>query len=166
MPTIQLAPQAALLPTSGFPLLKRHASSGSGLPEMWILEYANAADNTAFWTFVIPADFSAMTNIRIFWMADTATANECRWATSITCASDDADDLDTVADDTDVTSDDTTGSVAGEFSIATHDHSSAADSMAANDVCVVRVMRDGDHANDDLADVAQLIMVCFDYTAT
>jgi len=162
---VQFQPQSALLPISSFPILKRHASSGTGLPEVWILEFANAVSNITFFQFIVPGNFASAPHVKIYWMASTATANECRWEIAFMCASDDADDLDTAACDTEIAVDDTAPSAAGEWSVADATMTSN-DSMAAGDVAVIRVERAGAHANDDLADVAQMIMVVFEYTTT
>lgn len=162
---IQLSPQAALLPTSSFPILKRHASSGTGLPEAWILEFVDAADRIAFFQFMIPSNYASNPVIKLYWMADTDTSGAVAWEVSLMCATDDADDLDVAACDTSVDVDDTTASVAGEFSISTHTMTNN-DGMAANDFGIIRVMRNGDDGNDTMTDVAQLLMIVLEYTTT
>jgi len=162
---VQFQPQSALLPISGFPILKRHASSGTGLPEIWVLEFADAEDNIAFFQFVVPGNYASDPVIKLYWMAVADTANKCAWEVSLMCASDDTDDLDTAAVDTSIDVDDTTASVAGEFSVSTHTMTNN-DSMAAGDIAVIRVIRNGDDGNDDLTDPAQLIMVVFEYTTS
>jgi len=162
---IQFQPQGALLPITGFPILTRHASSGTGLPEAWVLKFADAADNIAFFQFVVPGNFASDPVIKLYWMADVDTVNEVAWEVSLMCATDDADDLDVAACDTSVDVDDTTAGVAGEYSISVHTMTNN-DSMAANDFAIIRVMRNGDDGNDDLSDPALLLMVVFEYTTT
>ncbi len=162
---IQFPPQAALLPIADFPILKRHASSGTDLPEAWILEFADAEDNIAFFQFVVPGNYASAPVIKLYWMAVADTANDCAWEVSLMCATDDADDLDTAAADTSVDVDDTTASAAGEYSISVHTMTNN-DSMTADDLAIIRVMRNGDDGNDDLTDPAQLLMVVFEYTTT
>lgn len=162
---IQLSPQAALLPVSSFPILKRHASSGTGLPEAWVLEFADAADRICFFQFMVPSNYASDPVVKLYWMADVDTSGAVAWEVSLMCATDDADDLDVVACDTSIDVDDTTASVAGEFSISTHTMTNN-DSMAVNDFGIIRVMRNGDDGNDTMTDVAQLLMVVLEYTTT
>lgn len=160
---IQLSPQAALLPTSNFPILKRHASSGTGVPEMWILEFPDAADDYCYFAFIVPVNYASAPVLKIYWMAVEDTANECRWGVQVTCGSDDADDWDTIAADTENVVDDTAPSVAGEHSICSVTLTNV-DSMAAGDFCIIRVRRNGTHANDDMTDPAQFMSAILEYT--
>jgi len=162
---IQFQPQSALLPVADFPILKRHASSGTGTPELWVLEFADAEDNDCYFQFVVPGNFASAPVIKLYWMANADTSGEVAWEVSLMCATDDADDLDTAAADTSIDVDDTTASAAGEFSVSTHTMTNN-DSMAAGDIAVIRVVRNGDDGNDDLTDPAQLIMVVFEYTTS
>lgn len=160
---ILLSPQAVLLPISDFPILKRHASSGTGLPEAWILEFADAEDNICFFQFMIPSNYASDPVIKLYWMADVDTSGAVAWEVSLMCATDDADDLDIAACDTSVDVDDTAPNVAGEFSISVHTMVNN-DDMAANDFGIIRIMRNGDDGNDTMTDVAQLLMVVLEYT--
>lgn len=92
------------------------------------------------------------------WSAATATANATRWEIAIRRMQDDAEDID-VSHTYDYNAvDDTAPSAAGELSYPTVSFTDGADmdSWVDGELAVVRVRRNGTHANDSMTDTAQL----------
>lgn len=162
---IILTAQAALLPVSNFPALKRHASSGTETPEGWILAFDAGSAEYIYFDFKIPANYSSSPVLKVYYSMVSETANEVRWNCNVMCATDDADDLDTAAAGADNAVDDTVPNVAGELGIASITLSNA-DGMAVDDLCILKVEREGGHGNDDATGDAELWLVVFQYTTT
>lgn len=92
------------------------------------------------------------------WSASAAVVNETRWGVAIRRVADDAEDIDNVHayDFNEV--DDTAPSASGELSYPTIAFTDGADmdSWAEGEIAIVRVTRNADHANDDMAGDAEL----------
>ena len=93
------------------------------------------------------------------WRAASATANECRWGVGIRRIADDAEDLDVSHSYQFNEGDFTAPSAAGEYDYAeiTFTDGADMDSWAENEMAIVRVFRNADHANDDMTGDAQLV---------
>ena len=162
---IQLTTQAALIPVSSFPALKRHASSGTETPEGWILAFDAGSSEYVYFQFKVPADYASDPVLKIYYSMASATSGAVRWNCNVMCTTDDADDLDTAAAGSDNAVNDTVPNVAGELGIASITLTNN-DSMAADDMCVIKVERDGANAGDTATGDAELWMVVLQYTTS
>lgn len=162
---LQFTPLSALLPIASFAALGRHASSGTGLPEGWILSFDAAADEWCFFVFRVPDNYASGAVLKIQFTMVSATSGSVVWVAQVTCATDDADDMDVAAGDTENSATQAVANVAGEPKTASITLTNA-DSMAPGDLCIIRVSRDANHASDDAAGDAELWVAQFEYTTT
>jgi hypothetical protein len=92
------------------------------------------------------------------WSAASATTGVTRWGAAIRRVQDDAEDIDTsqTYDYNDV--DDTTANVSGEISYPTLTFTDGADmdSVANNEMFILRIRRNASHANDTMTGDAEL----------
>lgn len=122
----------------------------------YVLDYADAATETAYWQFSMPRDYVARDMVFIIrWFSAAATTNEARWAVAtLGRTNDEAWD---VALSADIAVDDTTSGTAGRISEATITMTSAQHGIVDGDTVVVAIRRLGGHANDDLVGDARFV---------
>ena len=123
-----------------------------------VLDFDAAVDESAIFSGVIPenANLASGLQIRLAWMATTATSGNCRWGVQIErCTTDlDADSFDTATE--------ATGAANGTSGIATITSITvtAIDGLTAGDTFRIRVFRNADDAtNDTMTGDAELIAV-------
>lgn len=162
---IELLPQGVKPPTSNYPELRRHISSGTETPGGWVWAYDDGSSEYVEWQFAVPANYASGPVLKIYYTMASAVADEVRWNCNVTCATAGVDDLDVADAAADNAVDDTVPGTAGILKIATVTLTNA-DGMAADDLCILKVEREGGHANDDAAGDAELWCVKFQYTTT
>jgi hypothetical protein len=123
-----------------------------------VLDFDAAVDESAIFSGVIPenANLASGLQIRLAWMATSATSGNCRWGVQIErCTTDlDADSFDTATE--------ATGAANGTSGIATLTSITvtAIDGLTAGDTFRIRVFRNADDAtNDTMTGDAELIAV-------
>jgi len=123
-----------------------------------VLDFDAATDESAIFSAVIPenANLASGLQIRLAWMATSATSGNCRWGVQIErCTTDlDADSFDTATE--------ATGAANGTSGIATVTSltATAIDSLAAGDTFRIKIFRNADDAtNDTMTGDAELIAV-------
>jgi len=123
-----------------------------------VLDFDAATDESAIFSAVIPenANLASGLQIRLAWMATSATSGNCRWGVQIErCTTDlDADSFDTATE--------ATGAANGTSGIATVTSITATDidSLAAGDTFRIKIFRNADDAtNDTMTGDAELISV-------
>jgi hypothetical protein len=123
-----------------------------------VLDFDATVDESAIFSGVIPenANLASGLQIRLAWMATTATSGNCRWGVQIErCTTDlDADSFDTATE--------ATGAANGTSGIATITSITvtAIDGLTAGDTFRIRVFRNADDAtNDTMTGDAELIAV-------
>lgn len=123
-----------------------------------VLDFDAATDESAIFSGVIPenANLASGLQIRLAWMATTATSGNCRWGVQIErCTTDlDSDSFDTATE--------ATGAANGTSGIATLTSITvtAIDDLTAGDTFRIRVFRNADDAtNDTMTGDAELIAV-------
>jgi len=123
-----------------------------------VLDFDAATDESAIFSGVIPenANLASGLQIRLAWMATSATSGNCRWGVQIErCTTDlDADSFDTATE--------ATGAANGTSGIATITSITvtAIDGLTAGDTFRIRVFRNADDAtNDTMTGDAELIAV-------
>ena len=123
-----------------------------------VLDFDAATDESAIFSGVIPenANLASGLQIRLAWMATTATSGNCRWGVQIErCTTDlDADSFDTATE--------ATGAANGTSGIATLTSITvtAIDGLTAGDTFRIKVFRNADDAtNDTMTGDAELIAV-------
>jgi hypothetical protein len=123
-----------------------------------VLDFDAAVDESAIFSGVIPenANLASGLQIRLAWMATSATSGNCRWGVQIErCTTDlDADSFDTATE--------ATGAANGTSGIATLTSITvtAIDGFTAGDTFRIRVFRNADDAtNDTMTGDAELIAV-------
>jgi hypothetical protein len=123
-----------------------------------VLDFDAAVDESAIFSGVIPenANLASGLQIRLAWMATTATSGNCRWGVQIErCTTDlDADSFDTATE--------ATGAANGTSGIATLTSITvtAIDGITAGDTFRIKVFRNADDAtNDTMTGDAELIAV-------
>jgi hypothetical protein len=123
-----------------------------------VLDFDAAVDESAFFSGVIPenANLASGLQIRLAWMATSATSGNCRWGVQIErCTTDlDTDSFDTATE--------ATGAANGTSGIATLTSITvtAIDGLTAGDTFRIKVFRNADDAtNDTMTGDAELIAV-------
>jgi len=123
-----------------------------------VLDFDAATDESAIFSGVIPenANLASGLQIRLAWMATSATSGNCRWGVQIErCTTDlDADSFDTATE--------ATGAANGTSGIATVTSitATAIDSLTAGDTFRIKIFRNADDAtNDTMTGDAELIAV-------
>lgn len=127
-----------------------------------VLDFAPDASEYADWQCVMPRNYAGGgLTVIIHWMASNATSGGVRWEAALARVADDALDVDgdQSYDTNGVTA--TTASACGEVDYATITFTDGADmdSVVAGDVFWFRLYRDHDHANDDMANDAELVSI-------
>lgn len=149
--------------TSGVPhaIFAGAASPAEGVP---VLSFDSAADEFADFVCVMPRHYGGGgVTLTLYW-ASTQTSGTCRWGAAFRAVPDDAEDVDTTAHSYDFnTIAATTANVAGEFAYDAIAFTNGADmdSVAAGEMFVLRVFRDGDGTSgtDDLTGDAFLAAI-------
>jgi hypothetical protein len=123
-----------------------------------VLDFDAAVDESAIFSGVIPenANLASGLQIRLAWMASTATSGNCRWGVQIErCTTDlDADSFDTATEATEAANG--TSGIATLTSITV----TAIDGLTAGDTFRIKVFRNADDAtNDTMTGDAELIAV-------
>jgi hypothetical protein len=123
-----------------------------------VLDFDAAVDESAIFSGVIPenANLASGLQIRLAWMATSATSGNCRWGVQIErCTTDlDADSFDTATE--------ATGAANGTSGIATITSITVTDidGLTAGDTFRIKVFRNADDAtNDTMTGDAELIAV-------
>ena len=123
-----------------------------------VLDFDAAVDESAIFSGVIPenANLASGLQIRLAWMATSATSGNCRWGVQIErCTTDlDTDSFDTATE--------ATGAANGTSGVATLTSITvtAIDGLTAGDTFRIRVFRNADDAtNDTMTGDAELIAV-------
>lgn len=132
------------------------------------LAYDAATAESAYWVFRIPAYGSGNVTVTVDWYADTATSGDVVWAAQLGAVTPNTDtqDVETKALATANTFTDnhlgTTGQRVHECDVAV----SNLDSLAPNDVVILRVYRDAANGADTMTGDAILIAVNLSYSDT
>lgn len=172
--TIILTAGSALVPdgsasNAAAGMVRRQGTESDPKKHFLALSFDAATDEHAWWTFVVPENYSSGGTVELKWIAN-ATSGTCRWGVKIGAVT--PSDADTPVEHATATA-----TTAGTATNATEayrlnetsiDCSSNLDGMAAGDVVFVLVYRDADGTSgtDDLAVDAQLIAATFLYTTT
>lgn len=138
-------------PLSGYATLDTRNS-------IMVLDFDAAASETGIFLGVIPhnASVSNGLNIRINWMASTATSGNCVWATQFENMN---TDLDTDSFSTPAASGTTTTNATAGIPSVTSITNTNIDSLIAGDFYRLRVYRDATVAADTMAGDAELISI-------
>lgn len=160
-----LMPEEATFQTTAFPSLVR--VNGTNFPVV-SLAYDAAATETAYFKWVAIAYGSGNVTAKVGWYADTASSGDVRWEVALAAITPDTDtqDVETKAF---ATAHAFTDSHLGTTGQRVHEASQAIsnlDSIAAGDMCVLRVSRLGADAADTMTGDAQLLYVKLEYSDT
>lgn len=164
---ILLLPEEAQFLASAFPQYVKNLGTNFPVPG---LAYDATTDEAAFWRFVAADYGSGSITIRVFWYADTATSANVVWEAQLSAITPDSDTQDIETD----------GLAALNFVQDTHlgttgqrVHSatitlSNLDSIAAGDLCTLRIARDANStsATDDMTGDAILLAAEVSYSDT
>lgn len=85
-----LRPELAQPIGSAFP---SPAKAGTNFP-VFGLAYDSSANESAAWTFIVPRYAAGNISVRLFWYADTASANDVVWGASLAAITPDTDTQD------------------------------------------------------------------------
>jgi hypothetical protein len=127
-----------------------------------VLDFDAAADENALFDVFMPRNYDGGgVTITLVWMASTAEVNEVRWETSFERHQDDIDDLDSDSFATEQIVEATCASASGEpaYDTITHTDGAQMDSVAEGESFRLRLRRNADHANDDMAGDAELLKI-------
>ncbi len=127
-----------------------------------VLDFDAATDEDAVFPIFMPRHYGGGgITCTIVWMASTATANEARWDISLESHTDDVDDLDTDSFAAVQSVDATTASASGEPAYDTIAFTDGAqmDSLVVGESGRLKLNRDANHANDDMAGDAELLRI-------
>lgn len=169
---VLLPPGAAVLPDGSAsnlaPALQRRKSSGSA-PAIYMLElwFDAAAEEWASWSLRMPSNYASTPILKIQYKMASATTGDVVWAGSLAAVSDgDSVDVDAKAFATAQTATVTVPGTAGFIDEASISLTTAADSVAANDLVVVRIARQGAAGGDTATGDAEFVGAALIYTTT
>jgi hypothetical protein len=169
---ILLPPGAAVLPDGSAsnlaPALQRRKSSGSA-PAIYMLElwFDAATEEWATWSFRMPANYASGPTLKIQYKMASATSGAVVWAGSLAAVTDgEATDVDAKVFATAETATVTVPGTAGHLDEASISLTTAADSVAAGDLVVVRIARQGAAGGDTATGDAEFITAALSYTTT
>jgi len=138
--------------------------NGTNFP-LSVLRYPVSVIRSSFWA--LPAEnYSSNPNVRIYWYADNATSGVVRWDVAIAAITGNVDtgDVETKAFAA-VTAGDDTHLGSGAQRLHFIDIVPAnLDSLAAADAAVMRIRREGTHANDTMANGANFWFALLTWT--
>jgi len=157
---------AAVQPSTSF--AQRDTVIGTGSPKIVydVARFDAAADEELYWFFRALNYGSGNLTVDIEWYAENATSGVVRWGAAIAVATPETDSIDFSADAlaTENTVDDThLGTTSKRPHRATATVSNL-DSLAADDWVVLRLRRVGSHANDTMANDANVVHVNVSYS--
>lgn len=163
---IWLSPEEAQFLASAFPALSK--VNGTNFP-VASLGYDAATDEAAFWRFVLPDYASGNLTLTIYWYADTSSSGNVVWEAQISAitANTDTQDVETDGLATLNFVQDTHLGTTGQRVHSCDITLSNLDSIAAGDLCHLRLARDanGTSATDDMAGDAMLLGILVSYTS-
>jgi hypothetical protein len=161
---LSLLPEEAQFLATGFPAYTK--KDGTNFPVAG-LAYDAAADEAAFWRFILPNYASGNLTLTIYWYADTATSGDVIWGAQLSAitANTDTQDIETDGLATANTVTDTHLGTTGQRVHSADIALSNLDSLAALDLCHLRIYRDADAAGDTMAGDAILLGVLITYTS-
>jgi hypothetical protein len=137
-------------------------AGGSTPPEMiTVYDFDAASSRYLDYKCQLQGYDSGGLTVHIRWMASSATSGVCRWGVAIRRIADDAEDVD-VSHTYDFNyTEPTTASASGEVDYATVTFTDGADmdSLADGENFILRITRDGGHANDTMTGDAELFGV-------
>ena len=149
------------------PALQRVKSSASApAPHFLQLAFDASTDEMCYWTFRMPDDYGSAPVLKVQYKMASATSGNVVISGRIAAVSDgDSTDVDAKALGTDNTSSATavpgTAGYLDEISLSLAN----ADSVAAGDLCIVRLARDADNGSDTAAGDMEVVAVSLTYTA-
>jgi hypothetical protein len=167
-----LSPGAAVLPDGSAsnlaPAMQRRKSSGSApAPYFHELWFDAATEEWACWSFRMPANYASAPILKIQYKMASATTGAVVWAGSLAAVTDgDLVDVDAKAFATAQTATVTVPGTAGHLDEASIALTTAADSVAAGDLVVVRIARQGAAGGDTATGDAEFITATLSYTTT
>lgn len=150
---LSLTPYGAEYPSSNFPqllLINRRPA----------LAHDAATDETAQWTFYVPAALAGALTAKLYFIMASATTGDVVWTVAVEAVTP-ADAFDLDAGDSFATANSVTQAVhatAGYLAVANVPLTNN-DSIAGSDYVRLRVSRDADHASDTAAGDAYLLLV-------
>ena len=163
---VWLAPDEAQFLSTNFPALAK--VNGTSFPVIG-LAYDATTDEAAFWRFVLPDYASGNLTVRVYWYADTASTANVVWEAQLSAitANTDTQDVETDGLATLNFVQDTHLGTTGQRVHSCDITLSNLDSLAAGDLCHLRLARDanGTSATDDLAGDAILLGILVEYTS-
>lgn len=159
----QLLPEEAQFLASAFPQYVKN--NGTSFPVSG-LAFDAASDEAAFWKFLADNYGSGNLTIDIFWYADTATSGDVVWEAQLAAITPDTDsqDIETKAL---ATLNNVTDSHLGTVGQRVHKASitlSNLDSIAAGDLCHLRIARDANNVADTMTGDAIITAIEVSYS--
>lgn len=124
------------------------------------LDYTDAQEEYSCWRFALPPNFDPDEDIiiRVFWKSGTAVAGDAVWGVSVLGRTE-GDDIAAVAMGVNVQVVDTVPGVVEQLAVAIITLTPAQHALAANDMVILMLTRDGADAADTLAGDAHVVMV-------
>ena len=160
--TLILPIQAAKV-TGAYIPVSAALDGGSGVPK---LLFDASTTETALWMFKMPANYSSALVAELQYAMASATSGKVDFEIDIMAVAD-GEDIDSSSFDSvnEVVGGTTVPGTAG-FVDTINITLSNNDSIAANEVCIIRVHRDHDDADDTATGDAELLALTLEYTTT
>ncbi len=155
--SLQFTPNTAEFPSTNFPQLTTIHSTA----RRPVLAFDAGTDETAYWTFAAPANWSSTLKVRIYYAMASATTNSVVWTASVEAITDgDSTDLDAAEsfDTANAVTDAVPATTAGKLGVAEITLTNH-DSSASGDYVRLKVTRDADNASDNATGDAYLLHV-------
>ena len=164
-----MATASIILPVQSAKIGGAFITAGAGIDGgqgAWKLLFDASATESALWQFKMPADYASAPVAVLQYAMDSATADKVDWEVEVMAVAD--------GENIDTTSFDSVNEVAGGTTVPgtagfvdTISISLAnADSVAANELVLLRINRDHDDADDTATGDAELLTVTIQYTTS
>ena len=156
-----LTPAAAILPASGAPTLAQIDGTNVSYK---VLDFADAATQTAFWLFAIPPGWVERDVVfKIRWRPTSAITGNVVWDVAV-LGRVEGEAIDTAPTAFGNTTGDAAPGTLGQLAEFAITFAAASFDLVAYDLLVVRIQRLGAHANDTMTDTARLVEVTLELT--
>lgn len=162
----QFLPGEAQFLGSEFPQYKKVNGSNFPVDGLYFDDGGSSTAEAAFWRFLADAYASGNVTLDLYWYADTASSGDVVWDAQLSAITPETDtqdiETDGLATENTVT-DSHLGTTAQRIHKATITLSNL-DSLAAGDLCHLRIARDADNASDTLSGDVVLVLVEASYS--
>ena len=164
-----MATATIILPVQSAKISGSFITAGAGISGgdgAWKLLFDASSTESALWQFKMPSNYASGLTAKLQYSMASATADKVDWEVEVMAVAD-GEDIDTASFDSvnEVAGGTTVPGTAGFVDTISITLTNA-DSIAANELCIIRVNRDHDDDDDTATGDAELLTLSLEYTTT